>query len=303
MELGMVGLGKMGGNMARRLLQGGHGIVGFDVEAQSVADLVRAGAQGVLSLEDLVGKLPQPRAVWTMLPSGAATEETVQALDQLLAPGDTVLDGGNSYYKDSLRRAGHLGERGIHFVDVGTSGGIWGLENGYSLMVGGDADVVDRHRALFESLAPAKTLGWAHVGPVGSGHFVKMVHNAVEYGLMQAYAEGFELLAAKEEFSLDLAQVANVWRHGSVVRSWLLDLTADLLSAEGDLRAVKGWVPDTGEGRWAVVEAIDQNLSLPVITQALERRLRSRESEPLSDKILAALRQKFGGHAIERSLG
>lgn len=302
MEVGMVGLGKMGGNMARRLLAGGHHVVGFDLEPQAVADVVRAGAQGVLSLEDLVEKLVPPRTMWMMLPAGDATEQTVQALGEILSPGDTLIEGGNSYYRDSLRRAKDLKARGIEFVDAGISGGIWGLENGYSLMVGGDPAVVGRHRPLFETLAPGEALGWGHVGPVGSGHFVKMIHNAVEYGLMQAYAEGFELLAAKEEFGLDLAQVANIWRHGSVVRSWLLDLTAELLAAEDDLRAVKGWVPDTGEGRWAVVEAIDLNLSVPVITQALERRLRSRETEPLSDKILAALRQKFGGHAVERSL-
>lgn len=302
MQVGMVGLGKMGGNMARRLLNGGHEVVGFDLDPQAVADVVRAGAQGVLSLEDLVERLAPPRTVWTMLPAGDGTEQTVQALGEILAPGDTLVEGGNSYYRDSLRRAKELKARGIEFIDAGISGGIWGLENGYSLMVGGDAANVARHRPLFETLAPGEALGWGHVGPVGSGHFVKMIHNAVEYGLMQAYAEGFELLAAKEEFGLDLAQVANIWRHGSVVRSWLLDLTAELLAAEGDLRAVKGWVPDTGEGRWAVVEAIDLNLSAPVITQALERRLRSRETEPLSDKILAALRQKFGGHAVERSL-
>ena len=300
MELGMIGLGRMGGNMARRLLERGHGILAFDALPETVRQTEAFGATGAASLADLVLNLRPPRSVWTMIPAGEATEQVIARLRGLLDRGDTVIDGGNSNYKDSLRRAHDLQERGIRFMDVGVSGGIWGLAEGYSLMVGGDSDLVERHRGLFETLALGPDRGWGHVGPVGAGHFVKMVHNAVEYGLMEAYAEGFELLAAKRDFGLDLGQVAQIWRHGSVVRSWLLDLTADLLADEPALRQVRGYVPDTGEGRWAVAEAIDLNLCVPVITGALERRLRSREAEPLSDKILAALREKFGGHAVQR---
>jgi 6-phosphogluconate dehydrogenase len=235
-----------------------------------------------------------------MLPAGDATEDCVSSLTQLLRPGDTILDGGNAHYNDSVRRAAALVTRGIDFIDVGVSGGIWGLREGYSLMVGGEVDAVDRHRPVFEALAPAPNAGWGHVGRAGAGHYVKMVHNAIEYGLMQAYAEGFELLEAKRDFDLDLAEVAEIWRHGSVVRSWLLDLTAELFARDATLADVRGWVPDTGEGRWAVAEAIDLNVSLPVITQALERRIRSRQAEPFSDRLLAALRGAFGGHEVPR---
>lgn len=300
MDVGMVGLGKMGGNMARRLLGAGHRVVGFDVRPEAVEALGRGGGVGVSSLEGLAGGLAAPRSVWLMLPAGETTQGVLEGLAGLLQEGDTLIDGGNSYYRDSQRRGEALGARGLHFLDVGMSGGIWGLMEGYSLMIGGHPDVVERHRPLFETLAPARDKGWGRVGPVGAGHFVKMVHNAIEYGLMEAYAEGFEILAAKKELHLNLGQVAEIWRYGSVVRSWLLDLAADLLADEEELRDVRGWVPDTGEGRWAVLEAIDLDLSAPVITQALERRLRSRQAEPFSDKLLAALRGKFGGHEVLR---
>jgi 6-phosphogluconate dehydrogenase len=290
----------MGGDMARRLLAAGCEVVGFDLNPRAAPPLVAAGALAAPSLAELVELLPAPRSVWLMLPAGDATEDCVSSLTQLLRPGDTVLDGGNAYYNDSVRRAAALVTRGIDFIDVGVSGGIWGLREGYSLMVGGEADAVDRHRPIFEALAPAPNAGWGHVGRAGAGHYVKMVHNAIEYGLMQAYAEGFELLEAKRDFDLDLAAVAEIWRHGSVVRSWLLDLTAELFARDATLADVRGWVPDTGEGRWAVAEAIDLNVSLPVITQALERRIRSRQTEPFSDRLLAALRGAFGGHEVPR---
>ena len=296
----MVGLGRMGGNMARRLAGGGHRVVGFDIDPAVAASIQPEVDAATATLTALVQALDPPRSVWTMLPAGQPTEHTVASLAEILEVGDTLIEGGNSYYKDSLRRAEDLRSRGLHFLDVGISGGIWGLAGGYSLMVGGDKDVVERHRPLFETLAPASDRGWGHVGPSGAGHYVKMVHNAVEYGLMQAYAEGFDLLSAKKDFGLDLHQVAEIWRHGSVVRSWLLDLTADLLARDAVLDDVRGCVEDTGEGRWAVAEAIDLEISLPVITQALDRRLRSRQIEPFSDRLLAALRGEFGGHDVPR---
>src|SRR4051794_30235510 len=257
MQIGMVGLGRMGANMTTRLLRGGHEVVVHDRTPDVVAAAARGGATGAASLEELIARLDSPRAVWIMLPAGEVTEGTVRKLAALLAPGDTIVDGGNSNYKDTMRRAAELRERGLHYVDSGTSGGVWGLAEGYSLMIGGDREPVERLRPIFETLAPAPDRGWGHVGPSGAGHFVKMVHNGIEYGLMQAYAEGFSILKHKEEMRLDLAQVAEVWRHGSVVRSWLLDLTARALHADAALEGIAPWVSDSGEGRWTVAEAID----------------------------------------------
>jgi 6-phosphogluconate dehydrogenase len=258
------------------------------------------GARGAHALEELVRQLKAPRAVWIMVPAGDPTEATVRALAELLSAGDTIIDGGNSNYKESIRRAGMIAERGLHFVDAGTSGGIWGLTEGYSLMVGGPNEAVDRVRPIFETLAPAKDQGWAHVGPVGSGHFTKMVHNGIEYGMMQAYAEGFSILKHKKEFNLDLSQIAELWRTGSVVRSWLLDLTARALKDDQDLSSIAPYVSDSGEGRWTVAEAIDLDVPAPVITLALIQRLRSRDSESFTDRLLSALRNQFGGHAVKK---
>jgi 6-phosphogluconate dehydrogenase len=299
MQLGMVGLGRMGANMTTRLIRGGHEVVVFDRDAKAVATAAAAHATGSSSLEQLVAQLRAPRAVWVMVPSGDATESTIQALGTLLKRGDTVIDGGNSNYKDGIRRAAALAERGVQFVDAGTSGGVWGLAEGYSLMVGGDAATIERLRPIFETLAPAPQTGWARMGPVGSGHFVKMIHNGIEYGLMQSYAEGFSILRHKSEFALDLPQIAEVWRHGSVVRSWLLDLTANALRDNPALDGIAPFVVDSGEGRWTVAEAIDLDVPAPIITQSLIERLRSRDSDSYTDKLLAALRNQFGGHAIK----
>jgi len=300
MDLGMIGLGKMGANMTTRLLKGGHRLVVYDVLETAVRSAASQGAQGAYSLQEVVAWLAPPRSVWLMLPAGQITEETLMAMAQLLSPGDTLIDGGNSYYKDSQRRATLLQEQGIHFLDVGTSGGIWGLHAGYCLTVGGEAGAVERHRPIFETLAPAVEKGWGHVGASGAGHFTKMIHNGIEYGLMQAYAEGFAILNAKVEFDLHLAQIAEVWRHGSVVRSWLLDLAATALAQDEHLETVKGWVADSGEGRWTAFEAINLDVPAPVITISLQQRLRSRQEESFSDKLLSALRAQFGGHAVIR---
>ena len=300
MELGMVGLGRMGANMTTRLLAGGHRVVAFDRAPDAVAAARKGGAAGVASLEELVKGLAAPRAVWSMVPAGDPTEGTVTALATLLAPGDVVIDGGNSNYKDSIRRAGSLAERGILFVDAGTSGGVWGLKEGYSLMVGGAKEAVERIRPVLETLAPAADRGWGHVGPSGAGHFVKMVHNGIEYGLMQAYAEGFEILQRKEQLHLDLAQIGRIWQHGSVVRSWLLDLTTAALEENPTLDGIAPWVSDSGEGRWTVAEAIDLDVPAPVISLALIARLRSRSEEAFADRLLAAMRNQFGGHAIRK---
>jgi 6-phosphogluconate dehydrogenase len=235
-----------------------------------------------------------------MLPAGQITEDIIQALSDLLSPGDTIIDGGNSNYKDSIRRSEQLAAKELNFIDVGTSGGVWGLKEGYSMMIGGDPDVVERHRPIFETLAPSKDSGWGYVGPSGSGHFVKMIHNGVEYGLMQAYAEGFSIMKAKGEFDLDLHRVADIWRYGSVVRSWLLDLTANALAEDQELSGIKAWVQDSGEGRWTVFEAIDLDVPAPVITASLQRRLRSRQEQPYADKLLAAMRNQFGGHTMKK---
>jgi 6-phosphogluconate dehydrogenase len=297
----MIGLGKMGANMATRLLRGGHEVVAYDLNETAIQAAEAIGAVGARTLDEVAARLPAPRVAWVMVPSGNPTEATVNALADRFAPGDTIIDGGNSNYKDSMRRAAGLEDRGLHFVDVGTSGGVWGLTEGYSMMVGGNEQVVERLWPILETLAPAADQGWGRVGPAGSGHFVKMIHNGIEYGLMQAYAEGFEIMKAKKEFDLSLHQIAEIWRTGSVVRSWLLDLTANALAEDEDLTDIKAWVPDSGEGRWTVFEAVDLDVAAPVITMALQRRLRSRDEAPFSDKLLAALRNQFGGHAVKKA--
>ncbi len=301
MEIGMVGLGRMGGAMAQRLLRAGHQVVAYDPRPEAVQALEAEGPSGAGSLAEMVGKLTAPRAVWVMAPVGEATESAIEEVAALLEPGDTVIDGGNSNYKDSMRRAAVLADRGIEFLDVGTSGGIWGLAEGYSLMVGGDAEVYARLEPIFRALAPGEDRGHGYVGRAGAGHYVKMVHNAVEYGLMEAYAEGFELLQAKGEFSLDLAQVAGIWRHGSVVRSWLLDLTAAALEESAGLEGLRSYVEDSGEGRWAVEESVELAVPAPVIALSLQARFRSRQEEPFAGRLLAAMRNQFGGHEVRRA--
>jgi 6-phosphogluconate dehydrogenase len=299
MELGMVGLGRMGANMVERLVRGGHRLVGYDRDAAAVARVVSAGAEGADSLASLAGKLARPRAVWIMVPSGAPVDETIATLTPHLSKDDILIDGGNSNYKDTQRRAASLKGQGFGFVDVGTSGGIWGLKEGYAMMVGGEKATVERLRPLLETLAPAKDKGWGHVGPSGSGHFVKMVHNGIEYGMMQAYAEGFAILKKKNEFALDMHQVAEIWRTGSVVRSWLLDLLSLALKDNPEMAGIAPYVSDSGEGRWTVAEAVDLDVPAPVITLSLLQRLTSRDSDSYSDKLLAAMRNQFGGHAIK----
>ena len=301
MELGMVGLGRMGGNMAERLHKAGHRVVAYDRSAEVRQAAESRGLESAASLEELVQALSAPRAVWVMVPSGKPTEDTLATLAGLLRSGDAIIEGGNSNYKETIRRGEDLAKHGIAMVDAGTSGGIWGLTEGYSLMVGGERDTVQRLEPLFHALAPAPDKGYGHVGPLGSGHFTKMVHNGIEYGLMQAYAEGFELMQAKSEFNLDLHQIAELWRHGSVVRSWLLDLTAAALEEEPGLESLGAFVEDSGEGRWTVDEAVALAVPLPVITAALQVRFRSRQEQPYSAKILAAMRNQFGGHAVRRS--
>ena len=300
MDIAIIGLGKMGANMTTRMLRGGHRVVAFDLNEDSIKAAEAQGADGARTLDEIITKLASPRSVWVMVPAGNPTESTITALAEILSPGDIIIDGGNSNYKDSIHRAEMLEEKGIYFVDVGTSGGVWGLAEGYSMMVGGVSEAVDRIRPVLETLAPGPDLGWGHVGPAGAGHFVKMVHNGIEYGLMQAYAEGFEIMRAKEVFGLDLHQIAEIWRFGSVVRSWLLDLTADALAENPELEGIKDWVADSGEGRWTVFEAIDLDVPAPVITQALQARFVSRQEESYSAKLLAAMRNQFGGHAIKR---
>jgi 6-phosphogluconate dehydrogenase len=300
MEIGMVGLGKMGANMTTRLLKGGHSVVAFDRNAENVDTAVGQGAQGIESLDQMASTLTAPRAAWVMVPAGEPTEKVITDLAASFEPGDIVIDGGNSNYKDTMRRAEALRGRDISLVDVGTSGGVWGLTEGYSMMVGGEEDAVERLRPILEILAPGPDEGWGRVGPSGSGHFVKMVHNGIEYGLMQAYAEGFEILSKKEQFDLDLHQVAEIWRFGSVVRSWLLDLTAAALQEDASLSEIEGWVADSGEGRWTVADAIDLDVPAPVITMSLLMRLVSRQDESYAAKLLAAMRNQFGGHAVKR---
>ncbi len=300
MQIGMVGLGKMGANMTERLVKGGHDVVGYDRNPAAVEQVVEAGAGGAESLEDLVSKLDSPKHVWVMVPAGAPTTSTLEALAGLLEPGSTVIDGGNSFYKDTVSIATKLAAQGIHLLDVGTSGGVWGLAGGYSMMVGGDPETVERMRPIFETLAPSATTGWGHMGPVGAGHFVKMIHNGIEYGIMQSYAEGFAILHDKEEFSLDLAQIGRVWQHGSVVRSWLLDLVVNALGENPALEGIAPYVPDSGEGRWTVAEAIELNVAAPVITLALMQRIGSRDEVEFSDRILSALRGEIGGHEVKQ---
>ncbi len=300
MELGMVGLGRMGANMAERLLRGGHQVVGYDPNREAVQRITAKGALGADSLPSLARQLAPPRTVWMMVPAGPPVDQTLSTLRPHLAPGDVVIDGGNSNYKDTMERAHWLFAHGIHLVDAGTSGGIWGLQEGYSMMIGGEREVVERLTPIFQTLAPAPDRGWGHVGPTGAGHFVKMVHNGIEYGLMQAYAEGFSVLKAKQEFAVDLHQVASIWRYGSVVRSWLLELTEQVLGQNPELEGIQPYVADSGEGRWTVAAAIEENISAPVITLSLLQRLRSREQEPFADKLLAMMRHQFGGHEIKK---
>ncbi|MGA7846939.1 MAG: decarboxylating 6-phosphogluconate dehydrogenase [Thermoplasmata archaeon] len=300
MKLGMVGLGKMGANMTERLIKGGHQVVGFARTKAVVDSVVANGAVGAYSLQELVHKLETPRVIWLMIPSGAPVDETLEQLHSLLSPGDLVVDGGNSYYRDTVRRAALVTGWGFRYVDVGTSGGIWGLTQGYSMMVGGEKADVERIRPILETLAPAPDKGWGHMGPIASGHFVKMVHNGIEYGMMQAYAEGFAVLQGKTDFPLDLHQVAEVWRYGSVVRSWLLELTESALKENPTLDGIEPWVADSGEGRWTVTEALELNIPAPVITLALQQRMRSRESDPFTERLLAMMRNKFGGHEVKR---
>lgn len=300
MEMAMVGLGKMGANMVRRLLKGGHQITAFDLNEDAIKQAEAEGAAGARTWDEIVAKLAAPHVVWCMVPSGKPTEDTVTALGERLSKGDIVIDGGNSNYKDSMRRAEMLKVKGIHFIDVGTSGGVWGLKEGYSMMVGGDEEAVKKVEPILKTLAPGADFGWGHVGPAGAGHFVKMVHNGIEYGLMQAYAEGFEIMRAKKDFGLDLHQIAEIWRFGSVVRSWLLDLTANALKDDPELPGIKGWVADSGEGRWTVFEAIDQDVPAPVITLSLMARFISRQDESYAAKLLAAMRNQFGGHAVKK---
>ncbi|HEX6306007.1 MAG TPA: decarboxylating 6-phosphogluconate dehydrogenase [Anaerolineales bacterium] len=301
MEIGMVGLGKMGGNMSRRLSRDGHRVVGYTQSFED-ADALAQDEENVLaakSLEELAQKLSAPRAVWSMVPAGAPTESVIDGLIEVLQPGDVIIDGGNSNYHDTLSRAEVIRDHDMHFVDVGVSGGIWGLKEGYGMMIGGEAEVVSRLRPIFESLAPAVDKGWERVGPNGAGHFVKMVHNGIEYGIMQAYAEGFEIMKSKGEFDLDVYKVAEAWRYGTVIRSWLLDLIAEGLKEDQELDDVRGWVEDSGEGRWTVFEAIDQDIPAPVITLSLMMRLVSRQEESYAAKLLAVLRNQFGGHAVK----
>ena len=301
MQIGMIGLGKMGANMSRRLLQDGHEVVGFDLDEATVRELESDGAQGATTLEAVVEQLDPPRALWMMVPAGDPVDQTIDMLLPLLNEGDILIDGGNSNYKDTLRRADQVKEQNLHYVDVGTSGGVWGLKQGYSMMVGGNDEAIDHLRPALETLAPGPDKGWGHMGDVGSGHFVKMVHNGIEYGVMQAYAEGFDILQAKDDFNLDLHQVAETWRFGSVIRSWLLDLTARALEDDPTLSTLEPWVDDSGEGRWTVKEAIDLDVPAPVITDALIARLDSRVEDSYTHKLLAAMRNQFGGHDVKES--
>ena len=301
MQLGFVGLGKMGSNMVQRLLRGGHQVAVYDTHQDAVEILVNQGASGADSLAHLVGQLKVPRAIWVMVPAGEPTESVVNSLFGLLSAGDTVIDGGNSFYRDSILRAARLKSKDIYFLDAGTSGGIWGLTEGYCLMVGGERQAFKRLEPVLQTLAPASDNGYGYMGPSGAGHFVKMVHNGIEYGLMEAYAEGFELLNAKKEFRLDLPQIAEMWNHGSVVRSWLLELSANALKSDPGLENLEAYVEDSGEGRWTVHEAIDLAVPVPVISDALQARFRSRQSQPFGARLLAALRNQFGGHEYRKA--
>ncbi len=304
MRIGMIGLGRMGANMSLRLLRGGHQVVGFDLQAEARDELVERGGEVVDTVGELVQTLAtrgQGVVIWLMVPAGPPVEATLGELEGLLTDGAVVVDGGNSNYKQTIERAERMGTLGIEYVDVGTSGGVWGLDEGYSMMVGGSQRAVEAIRPLLETLAPAPDLGWGHVGPSGAGHFVKMVHNGIEYGLMQAYAEGFSILDHKRDFNIDLAEIAEIWRHGSVVRSWLLDLTARALLENPSMDGLEPWVDDSGEGRWTVTEAIDLDVPAPVISLALIERLNSRDTDSYSHRLLAAMRAQFGGHSVKKS--
>jgi len=299
MQVGIIGLGKMGGNMARRLRRAEIEVIGFNRDTSATEALAAdCGLLPAESAEALVAKLTAPRLVWLMLPAGEITESYVEEMRGLLQPGDILIDGANSYYKDSMRRGESLAEAGIHFVDAGVSGGVWGLDNGYALMVGGADEAFAAVQPLIEALAPAADRGWLHTGAVGSGHFVKMIHNGIEYGMMQAYAEGFALMEGRDDFDLDLAEIAESWRHGSVVRSWLLDLTADVLANDQQLDSVEPFVADSGEGRWTALEGIEQGIPTPVMSLALMARFASQGKQDYSSKLLAMMRNQFGGHAI-----
>ncbi|MBK9123013.1 MAG: decarboxylating 6-phosphogluconate dehydrogenase [Chloroflexi bacterium] len=300
MKIAMIGLGKMGANMTTRLIRAGHSVVAYDRNHEAVTLAAAGGAVPADGLDEVVQQLDAPRAVWLMVPAGAPTQSTIDDLAQRLSPGDTIIDGGNSNYADSMAAAERLKPLGIHFVDVGTSGGVWGLKVGYSLMIGGDDAAVAALTPIFKALAPAPDRGWGHVGPAGAGHFTKMIHNGIEYGMMQAFAEGLSIMRAKKEFGLDLAEITRIWQDGSVVRSWLLDLIHDALTEDQALEDIAAYVPDSGEGRWTVFEAINLNISAPVITTALERRIRSRE-DGYTDKLLSVMRNAFGGHAVKKA--
>ena len=300
MRLAMIGLGKMGANMVRRLCRQGIEVVGYDRDAATVARLgTEAAMITAASVSDAVSKLSAPRIVWLMLPSGDPTETQLKELAAMLSPGDVVIDGGNSNYKDSQRRGAWLAERGIEFMDAGTSGGVWGLDNGYCLMVGGSKEVAAIMTPVLQALAPAPDRGWAHVGPVGAGHYSKMLHNGIEYGMMQALAEGLDLLKNKKEFDFDLAQLTELWRHGSVVRSWLLDLTADALKDDQELASIAPHVSDSGEGRWTVIDSVEQGIAAPVLTLALQMRFASQDDTGYANRLLSMMRNAFGGHAIK----
>jgi len=296
MELGFVGLGRMGMNMVLRLLQGGHRIIAYNRSPGKVKEVEGKGAIGAYSLAELAGKLTRPRAVWVMVPAGEAVDQNIEELTAHLSPGDIIIDGGNSNYKDSVRRSKSITERGFKFLDVGTSGGIWGLKIGYCIMIGGEETVFKRLEPIFKTLAPEN--GYMHVGPSGAGHFVKMIHNGIEYGLLQAYAEGFEILNASS-YKLDLPKIANLWNHGSVVRSWLLELAEMAFQKDPELDSIRGYIEDSGEGRWTVQEAIERDVPAPVITLSLQARFRSRQDDSFGAKVIAALRNEFGGHAVK----
>ena len=297
MELGMIGLGRMGANMTERLVLGGHQVITYDRSAEAIQRVVDKGATGAVSLADFVKKLSLPRAIWLMVPSGDPVDQTMDQLLPNLTKGDIIVDGGNSNYKDSIRRAEKMKAHGMHFIDAGTSGGIWGLQNGYCLMVGGDKEIVGRLEPIFLTLAPKD--GYLHAGPNGAGHFVKMIHNGIEYGMMQAYGEGFELLKASQ-FDLDLAKISHLWNQGSVVRSWLLELCESAFAKDPKLDSIKGYVEDSGEGRWTVIEAIERGVSATVLAHSLFARFASRQEDSFSAKVIAALRNEFGGHAVRK---
>lgn len=303
MKIGMIGLGKMGGNMVLRLLQGGQEVVGYDRSEDALKNIEAHGAKATRSMDEFIAALGEPghRAVWVMVPAGKVTQSVIDDLASRLSPGDIIIDGGNSNFHDTQRRGEELAKKGLNFVDVGTSGGIWGLKEGYAMMIGGPEEAVERLRPIFEVLAPAPDRGWGRMGPIGSGHYVKMVHNGIEYGMMQAYAEGFEIMRARQDFALDMHQIATIWQKGSVVRSWLLDLTADALADDASLSAIAPYVSDSGEGRWTVFEAINMDVPAPVITLALQMRFVSRQDDSYGARLLAAMRRGFGGHAVKKA--